>query len=73
MSKLERQWWFWVPVSVVGVALALVLFRSAGFTVDDSPAAVVVFALTAGTLHRLVSFLLWLAFLAVSPRLARQA
>ena len=73
MSSLERKWWFLVPVSIIGMALALALFKGAGFTIDGSPAAVLAFVLTAGTLHRLVSFLLWLAVLAISPRLARQA
>ena len=70
MSSVENKWWFIAIVSAGSAVLTQLLFLAAGLSITASGWTLVIFALCVSALFRLVSFLGWLAVLAIAPGLA---
>lgn len=70
MSSVENKWWFIAFVSAGSAVLTQLLFLAAGVSMTASGWALVIFALCVSAIYRLLSFLMWLALLALAPQRA---
>jgi len=66
-SKLERKWWFLLPVSALAAFLTAYFMESAGVKQTYNFSQWVLYTLCFVGLQRGLSFVAWLAILAVSP------
>lgn len=67
MSKLEKKWWFILPVSLLSAMLASLLTRSAGIWPADGAAQWLVYFLCLAALWKTISFLGYLIILFAAP------
>lgn len=73
MSNLERQWWFFAPVTGISAWLTIQLLSVAGLSMGAlSISQWLVFALCFFGVQRGLSFAAWLVFLVLAPKLAKQ-
>jgi type II secretory pathway component PulF len=66
-SRLERKWWFAIPVSAIAAVLTLFIVNHAGIRQPYSFSQWVLFVLAFGGLQRGISLVGWLLVLALSP------
>lgn len=66
-SKIERKWWFLLPVSALAAFLTAYFMDSAEISRPYSFAGWMVYALCFAGLQRGLSFVAWLVVLGVSP------
>lgn len=66
-SKLERKWWFLLPVSALAAFLAAYFMNGAEISRPYNFSQWVIYALCFAGLQRGLSFLAWLVVLLVSP------
>jgi hypothetical protein len=66
-SKLEKRWWFELPVFAIAAFLTSCLMDNAGITNPYKFSGWVIYALCFAGLERGLSFALWLVVLSVTP------
>ena len=66
-SKLERKWWFLLPVSALAAFLTAYFMDSAEIIRPYNFSKWVVYALCSGGLQRGLSFVAWLIVLVMTP------
>ena len=66
-SKLERTWWFALPVGVLAGFLTIVLLTRSGITNPYTNPQWILFAITFAGLQRALSFMGWLFVCCFSP------
>lgn len=66
-SKLERKWWFQIPVIALALILTAYLIYAAGFPNTYSFARWMLYSLSFIGLKRAISFIGWLLVLCLSP------
>jgi hypothetical protein len=66
-SKLEKKWWFQLPVCVMAALLTSYVMDSAGITHPYKFSGWVIYALCFAGVERGLSFALWLVILSVTP------
>jgi len=73
MNRIERKWWFVVPMSILTVGSTLWLCWALGFSDPFAPFSVphlIVFVISLDWFRRLYSWILWSFLLWFAPTLA---
>ncbi|QYG08801.1 MULTISPECIES: hypothetical protein [unclassified Janthinobacterium] len=70
MSPIERKWWFMLPVMTVAAVATLFLLDSANVPNTNLFARSLIFGLCFASLHRGLSFCIWMGLLWGAPGLA---
>lgn len=70
MYRIERKWWFALPVMLLAMLATLCLLNYAQLPRTDSLAWFVIFSLCCVPLQRVLSFFAWLVLLWLAPGLA---
>ncbi len=71
MSRLERQWWFFLPIGVLSLGCTLALLLGAGIPLPPINASQwLVWLVCQAALFRLLSFVGWLVALRLLPATA---
>ena len=66
-SKLEREWWFSIPVILLATFASAYLFKAAGWSWPTSVAGCAIYVLCVGALHQGFSFLAWMLVALLAP------
>jgi len=70
MSPIERKWWFMLPVMTIAAVATLFLLDSANVPNTNPFAHGLIFGLCFTSLHRGLSFCIWMGLLWGAPGLA---
>jgi hypothetical protein len=67
-SKLERQWWYSLPIGALAAILTLYVLRSAGIKHPYTASQWLLYMMCFIGFQRGISFIGWLVVFSVSPR-----
>lgn len=67
-SKLERKWWFFIPVLLISIFLTQLIFDMAGVQSPDGLAGKVLHFFCVLGFWRCLSFLGWMGVVLVAPK-----